>query len=198
MIISIIGPSGCGKGTQAKMLSEKLGIPALSSGQILRDAVSSATSQGQQVKSFIEQGVWPPDELVIAIIRPRLIEPDCAGGFVLDGSPRSIGQIPLLDDIYSEIGQKLDFVFHLDTSEKTSVNRILERERLTVAAGSAPRADATPEAISRRIAEYQRTIAPVLKAYETRGILVRINNERGIKEIHEDILKHLELQNNAK
>ncbi|PIS21271.1 MAG: adenylate kinase [Deltaproteobacteria bacterium CG_4_9_14_3_um_filter_44_9] len=191
MIISIIGPSGCGKGTQAEMLSERLGIPAISSGQLHRDAVATDTFLGKEVKSYIDRGVWPPDDLVMKIIRPRLTEPDCAGGFIIDGSPRAIGQVPLLDELFSKIGQRLDFVFHLDTSEETSVDRILKRESLTVAAGSAPRSDATPEAIRRRIAEYQRTIAPVLDAYEKRGVLRRINNERPIKEVHEDILKRI-------
>jgi len=187
MIISIIGPSGCGKGTQAKLLSEKLNIPAISTGQVLRDLFEAGTLEGIAAEKYWGHGEWVPADLMFKILVPRLDEEDCRDGFILDGTPRKMSDIPLFESYLEKRGDKLDKIFHLDTSEVTSLARIQKRIELTKRRGGEVREDETPAAIKERLEEYRETIEPVLNYFEKQGTLERINNERSIEEVFEDI-----------
>ncbi|MCG2686404.1 nucleoside monophosphate kinase [Candidatus Parcubacteria bacterium] len=191
MIISIIGPSGCGKGTQARRLSGKLGVPHISTGQLLRDVYEAGTPDGIAAEKYWGHGEWVSAELMFKILIPRLDKDDCRDGFILDGTPRKMSDIPLFESYLDGRGDRLDKVFHLDTSEATSLARIQKRVELTKRRGGEVRDDETPTAIKERLEEYRETIQPVLDYFEKQGTLERINNERSIGEVFQDIVSHL-------
>ena len=191
MILSIIGPSGCGKGTQAQRLSEKLGVPHISTGQVLRDVYEAATPDGIAAEKYWGHGEWVPADLMFRILIPRLEEEDCKEGFILDGTPRKMSDAPLFESYLEKRGDKLDKLFHLDTSEATSLARIQKRIEFTKHRGGEVRDDETPLAIKERLEEYRETIQPVLAYFEKQGTLERIDNERSIEEVFDDIVSHL-------
>jgi adenylate kinase len=186
MIISIIGPSGCGKGTQAKLLSEKLGVPAISTGKLLRSAYEARTPEGIEAEKYWGKGLWVPSNLTMKILKERLDQPDCRDGFILDGGPRKVEEIPLLEKYLSQKGQKLDMVLHLDTSDESCLSRLTHRIFEAREKGEKVREDEDPEEIKERLRQYHQTIEPVLKYFEEKGILHRINNEQNIEEVFAD------------
>jgi len=192
MIVSIIGPSGCGKGTQAKLLAEKLGLPAISGGEVLRREYEIGTPEGIEAEKYWGEGKWPPADLIMEVLKKRLDQPDCQNGFVLDGAPREINQIPLLEDYFVQKGQKLDLVLHLDTSDETSLSRIQSRIFRTKEAGEKVREDEDFEEVKERLRQYHQTVEPVLKYFEEKGILRRINNEESIEQVFEEIAAAVE------
>ncbi len=187
MIISIIGPSGCGKGTQAKLLAEKLGRPAISTGKLLRSEYEAKTTEGIEAEKYWGGGEWVPADLMMDILKKRLDRPDCQNGFVLDGTPRKMGDIPLLENYLSEKGQKLDLVLHLDTSDETSLSRIQGRIFKIQEEGGKVREDEDLEEVKERLRQYHQTIEPVLKYFEEKGILRRINNEQPIEDVFAEV-----------
>ena len=192
MIISIIGPSGCGKGTQAKRLAEELGVPALSSGELLRQAFEAGTSEGVAAEKYWGEGKWPSAELVFPILKKRLDQPDCQEGFILDGTPRKMADIPLMEEYLAKKGQKVDLVLHLDTSDETSLSRIQGRIFKTEEEGGKPREDEDLEEVRERLRQYHQTIEPVLEYFEKEGILRRINNEQPIEQVFKEIVTAVE------
>jgi adenylate kinase len=188
MIISIIGPSGCGKGTQAKLLSEKLNLPAISMGQILRDEVLTGSEDGKAVDGFISNGKLVPPDLLFKVFSKALKDPKLGNGFVIDGCPRSLEDIEFIESRDSFGFTK---VFHLDTTDKTSIARMMNRVKEDQAMGKKIRSDDNEAGMQNRLNFYHEHIEPVLASLEERKILVRIDNERSIAEIHEDILKHV-------
>ncbi len=187
MIISIIGPSGCGKGTQAKLLAEKLGLPAISGGEVLRREYEIGTPEGVEAEKYWGEGKWPPADLIMKILKKRLDQPDCQNGFVLDGTPREVSQIPLLKDYFSQKGQKLDLVLHLDTSDESCLSRLTHRIFEAREKGEEVREDEDPEEVKERLRQYHQTIEPVLRYFEEKGILRRINNEQPIEVVFKEI-----------
>lgn len=191
MNISIIGPSGCGKGTQAKLLSQKLGIPAISTGELLRQEFEANTTDGLAAEKYWGKGEWVPAELMLKILTKRLDQPDCQNGFILDGTPRKMTDIPLLDEYLSQKSQQVDLVFHLDTADKSCLSRIQGRIFKAQEAGERVREDEDIEEVRERLEQYHETVAPVLEHFEKKGILRRINNEQSIEEVFAEILKTL-------
>ncbi len=192
MVISIIGPSGCGKGTQAELLSKKLGIPHISTGQLLRGEYQAGTEQGIEAEKYWGEGEWPPAELLMSIFRKRFDDPDLQKGFILDGTPREAEQVPLLAEMFADLGLHFERVFHLDTSLETSIQRIRNRIEESKAEGKEVRADETDEAvIKERLESYYETIDPLLDVLEKGGLLQHIDNERPIAEVHKDILSSI-------
>ncbi len=187
MIISIIGPSGCGKGTQAQLLGEKRGLPAISTGKLLRSEYEAGTPPGVEAEKYWGEGKWVPADLMIDILTKRLNQDDCRKGFVLDGTPRKMGDIPLLENYLSAKDQKLDAVLHLDTKDETCLSRLTHRIFEAQEKGGKVREDEDPEEVKERLRQYHQTIEPVLKYFEEKGILRRINNEQPIKEVFEEI-----------
>jgi adenylate kinase len=191
MVISIIGPSGCGKGTQAKLLSQKLGLPAISTGELLRQEFEAKTTEGIAAEKYWGRGEWVPAELMLKILTKRLDRPDCKNGFILDGTPRKMTDIPLLDDYLSPKGQKLDLVFHLDTTDESCLSRIQGRVFRAKKEGKKVREDEDIDEVRERLKQYHETINPVLKYFEKKGILRRVNNEQPIEAVFAEILKAL-------
>lgn len=163
----IVGPQGSGKGTQGVRIAESLGIPAISTGDLFRAAVKDGTELGQQVKAVIEAGDLVTDALTFAVVRERLQE--AGGGFLLDGFPRNLGQVGLLDEYLAERDEPLTGVIELDVPRDVSIERLSERAR------QEGRTDDTEEVIANRLAIYERETAPILEVYRDRGIVDTID-----------------------
>ena len=174
------------------MLAEKLGVPAISGGEVLRQEYKSGTSEGIEAEKYWSEGTWPPADLIMKILKKRLDQEDCQDGFVLDGTPREISQIPLLEEYFSQKGQRLNLVLHLDTKDETCLSRLTHRIFEAREKGEKVREDEDPEEIKERLKQYHQTIEPVLKYFEEKGILRRINNEQSIEQVFEEIVAAVE------
>jgi adenylate kinase len=174
MRLLLIGPPGAGKGTQASMLSEVFGIPAISTGDIFRENVKNETALGLEAKSFMDRGAYVPDELTNKLVRDRLQNQDCRDGFLLDGYPRTSDQVEELDHILSETHTKLDYVIQLTADTDEVVRRLAKR------AVEQGRSDDTEDVIRNRLDVYQEQTAPLISVYESRGLLISVD---GLGEI---------------
>jgi len=127
MVLLLLGAPGSGKGTQAKFLVETLGIPQLSTGDMLRSAVKAGTKLGQEAASFMQKGALVPDSLVLGLISERVSQADCKNGFILDGFPRNVAQADALEDVLKKSGKKIDRVIAIEVSEEELVERLTGR-----------------------------------------------------------------------
>lgn len=191
MIISIIGPSGSGKGTQAQKLAQKLNLPTVSVGEILRQEAAAGTEEGEKVKEYLDRGKWVPVDLFFKVIRQHLEDKKFTDGFILDGAPRRRKEIELWEDYLARRGQKIDLVFHLDTPDETCVKRIQNRVQKQREEGQKVRSDESEATIRSRLKEYHQTITPILAYFKQQGNLVKINNEQPIGAVFADIVAHL-------
>jgi len=155
----IVGPPGAGKGTQADVLCKAIGIPHVSTGEMLRDHVDRGTGLGVRAKAIMDAGDLVPDDIVIAMVRERLNAPDAACGFLLDGFPRTRAQAEALDGVLGGVG--LDAVITIDVPEDEAVQRIMLRGR----------SDDTEETVRNRLAVYREQTAPLIDFYERRGLV---------------------------
>ena len=191
MKIIFLGAPGAGKGTQAEIVSERLGVPTISTGAIIRGAIKDGTKMGLEVKKFIEQGALVPDNVVIGIVKERLAKSDCAGGYILDGFPRTVPQAVALD----EMGITLDKVVSIEVSDETIVERMSGRrvcqgcgktyhtvynpsskgDRCEVCGAALTiRADDAPEVVRSRLEVYHSTTEPLIEFYSKKGNLVTV------------------------
>jgi adenylate kinase len=175
MRLIIMGPPGAGKGTQAERISARYGIPAISTGAIFRENIKGQTDLGKQVEPILASGAYVPDSLTNALVRDRLGQPDCAPGFLLDGYPRTAGQVQELDAFLAESGGKVDAALELIVNEDDMVARLLARGQ--------GRADDTEEVIRDRMATYRAQTAPLTALYEQHGVLKRVDGMGDIDEI---------------
>lgn len=208
MKLILLGPPGAGKGTQADILSKKLDIPTISTGNILRAAVKEGTEIGLKAKSFMDAGQLVPDEVIIGIVAERLQKPDCAKGYILDGVPRTLPQAEAIE----KSGITFDAVVCLDVSEEEIIGRMSGRRACTscgatyhvVAAPSkteglcdkcgAPlvqREDDKPETVRNRLKVYEAETAPLVDFYKARGILKTVANQPSIEATTAEVLKAL-------
>ena len=171
MILILLGPPGCGKGTQAQRIQETHGIVQLSTGDMLRAAVASGSEIGQRAKAIMERGDLVPDEVVIGIIADRIGEADCAKGFILDGFPRTVAQAQALDAMLDEKGRKIDHVIEIVVDEQALFDRI---EGRAAEAGEA-RADDTADVLRNRLKTYHDQTAPIIPHYRDKGMLEQID-----------------------
>lgn len=169
----LLGAPGCGKGTQAERLSAALGIPAISTGEMLRQAVSEGSALGSKVEGIMAAGELVGDDLMAEVVAERLARPDAAAGFLLDGYPRTLGQAEMLDRLLAREGWKLDRVIVLDVPEAELVRRALGRQR----------ADDTEEVIRERLRVYREKTEPLIDHYSARGILEHVDGNQGIDEV---------------
>jgi len=176
-----LGPQGAGKGTQAKRIAAAYGMPHISTGDMFRTAIAAGAPLGQQVKPILDSGELVPDELTVALIRERLGQDDAAEGFVLDGFPRNLAQAEALDEMLGEIGRGLDAILFFDVPDDVALQRLLTRAR------EEGRADDTPEAINRRLADYHEKTEPVVERYRTTGKLVPLHAGRTVAEVWREI-----------
>jgi len=177
----IMGPQGSGKGTQATRLAERIGVPAISTGDIFRANVKDGTDLGMRAKAIMDGGDLVPDEITNAMVRDRLGAPDAAGGFILDGYPRTAEQVTALDKVLADSGP-LDAVVELTAPQEDLLVRLRKR------AGVEGRDDDTEEAISRRLAIYAQQTAPLTRSYAARGLLVTVNGIGEVDEVTERVL----------
>lgn len=169
----LMGPPGAGKGTQAKRLAKRCGIPQIATGDILREAVASASELGKRVKAIMDSGALVPDEIVIKIARERLEREDCAPGFVLDGFPRTAEQAQALEALLEQMGREPVRVANLRVADEVLRQRILDRGE--------ERADDTEETIHRRLEVYRRETAPVLEYF--RSVLTEVDGVGSVDQI---------------
>jgi adenylate kinase len=182
----IVGPQGSGKGTQGVRIAEAFGIPVVSTGDVFRANVAEGTPLGQQVKAIIEAGDLVPDALTSEIVRDRLGQADAAGGFLLDGYPRNLGQVHDLEAFLADRGEELDAVIELQVPRSESVDRLTRR------AFEQGRTDDTEEVIANRLAIYERETAPILDVYRGQGVVDAIDGVGSLDEITQRIIAALE------
>ena len=172
----IMGPQGAGKGTQAARLADRLGVPAISTGDIFRANIKGGTDLGRLVQEYTAKGELVPDSVTNDMVRDRLAQADAAEGFILDGYPRNAAQVTELDEILAALGTRLDAVVELTAERDELLARLRNRAQVE------GREDDTEEAIARRLDIYAEQTAPLTTAYGERGLLVRVD---GIGEIDE-------------
>jgi len=213
MDLIFLGPPGAGKGTQAKMLVERYGIPQVSTGDILRAAVAEGTELGKKAKEYMEAGKLVPDEVVIGIIEERLKQSDCEKGFILDGFPRTVPQAEALDKVLEKMGRKIDHVLTLDVPEEELIRRLTGRRTCKKCGAmyhiifNPPKAegvcdkcggelyqrpDDNEETVRSRLSVYEQQTSPLIDFYEKKGLVRKIDGRGEIKEIFDQIVKILE------
>ncbi|MGH3502447.1 MAG: adenylate kinase [Nocardioidaceae bacterium] len=185
MRLLFMGPPGAGKGTQAEMLSGKLDVPQISTGDIFRTNVSQGTELGRTAQRYMDEGEYVPDEVTNEMVRNRLAESDTNLGFVLDGYPRTVDQVETLDGILAELGQALDAVVSLAVDSEELIARLLKRAR------TSGRSDDTEEVIRHRQEVYLEQTAPLLEIYAERGVLVTVDGLGEVDDVAERILAAL-------
>lgn len=177
MRLIMLGPPGAGKGTQAALVSAAHGVPAISTGDIFRANIKNGTPLGLQVKEITASGGYVPDEITNAIVRDRLAEPDAAHGFLLDGYPRTTGQVEALDAMLAEAGTALDAVVELTVDTDEVVGRLLAR------AQEQGRADDTEEVVRERMRIYAEETAPLAAVYRDRGLLRVVDGMGTVEDV---------------
>ena len=179
MRLIILGPPGAGKGTQAARISERLGIPAISTGDIFRTNIKNETALGLQVKQILASGAYVPDEVTNAVVRDRLDQPDAAAGFLLDGYPRTLAQVTELDDMLAAAGTSLDAALELSVDIDELVQRLLKRAEID------GRSDDTEDVIRHRMNVYVQETEPLATIYRERGLLRRVDGMGEMDEVTE-------------
>jgi len=174
--ILILGPQGSGKGTQAVRISQKLHIPALSMGQLLRDEVASGSELAQKISSFIDAGHLVPDDVALDVLKTRLEKDDCEHGYILDGYPRNIDQL----NVYNEFDTPTDVLV-------IEVPKSVSMERLSIRAEVEGRADDTPELMAERLRVYHTETEPVIEKYKNENVAHFIDGVGSMEEVEERI-----------
>ena len=173
----IVGPPGAGKGTQAARISERFGIPTISTGDIFRKNIADETDLGKQVKAIVDAGDYVPDSLTNALVTDRLNEADAAGGFLLDGYPRTTDQVEYLANLLASHGHALDAVIRLVADQDEIVRRLRQR------AIDQGRVDDSEEAIRHRQDVYIRETAPLIDMFREQGLLIEVDGLGAIDEV---------------
>jgi adenylate kinase len=212
MNLMVFGAPGAGKGTQAKFLIEKYGIPQISTGDILRAAIADKTDMGMEAKKFMDEGKLVPDSTIIGIIKDRLAENDCKSGFILDGFPRTLPQAEALTDLMNDMGISLDKVISLNVPDELIVGRIAGR-RVCGGCGASfhiefnpskvkdicdycggkliIRKDDNPDTVKSRLEAYHAQTAPLISYYTDMGVMLELDGTKEVNEVTNDMLKAL-------
>ena len=177
MRIVFLGPPGSGKGTQAAQLAKRLGVPAISTGDILREAVRQKTALGQKAQAVMEKGELVSDDLILAMIAEWLKQPDARSGFILDGFPRTLAQARAFETMLSGNGHALSAVLNFSVPEAELTERMLGR------ATAEGRADDRPETIRERLRVYREKTEPLVGFYRDRGLLAEIDGVGSVEEV---------------
>ena len=188
MRIVILGPPGSGKGTQASLLVERMGVPHISTGALLRNAAKRGTALGLQAKSITDKGELVPDDIMSDMIEERLGRDDVGKGFILDGYPRNLAQAKSLDDMLERLNIPADEAIHIDVDPEQIIKRIAKRAK------EEDRSDDTVETVRNRMRVYAEQTAPVADYYAARGILTRVLGDGPKEEVFQRILSVLNIQ----
>ena len=208
MNLVLFGAPGAGKGTQAKFIVDKYGIPQISTGDILRVAVANQTKLGLEAKKFMDAGQLVPDEVVNGLVEERLAEKDCEKGFIMDGFPRTVVQAKALDEILTRLGKQIEKVIALNVPDADIIERITGR-RVSKVTGKIyhikynppvdekledleQRADDNEETVKKRLAVYNEQTAPVLDFYKKQNKVYEVDGAQGLENITKDIIEILE------
>lgn len=186
MRIVFMGPPGAGKGTQAKIICDRYGIPQISTGEILRAAVKNGTEMGKKASEFMNAGKLVPDSVVIGIVKDRIKEPDAKPGYVLDGFPRTIEQADALKAMLAGVGTPLQCALDLEVRDQVLIDRLLDRAR------KEGRADDTEPVIKSRLATYHAQTKPLIEYYRKENILSEVAGEGALDEITARIIAVLD------
>lgn len=212
MKIVMLGAPGAGKGTQAKMIAEKYGIPHVSTGDIFRANIKNGTELGKEAKQYMDQGKLVPDELTVKILLDRVARDDCKNGYVLDGFPRTIPQANVLDEALTKLGDKIDYAVNVDVPDENIINRMGGR-RACVACGATyhvvynvPRTegicdvcgkeliirdDDRPETVKNRLNVYHEQTQPLIDFYAKKGVLKSVDGTADMKDVFAAIVEIL-------
>ena len=180
--VVLFGPPGVGKGTQGGRLAAALGVPVVSTGDLFRAHVKNGTDLGKRMSALIAAGDYVPDAVTNTMLAERLTEPDAAGGFLLDGYPRTADQVAELDRLIADSGASLDAVLLLAAPDEVLEERLLHR------ASEQGRSDDTPEVIRHRLALYHRETEPLVALYDAAGLIVRVDGTGTPDAVHERLL----------
>jgi adenylate kinase len=213
MRLVFLGPPGSGKGTQAGMVSGRFGIPQISTGDILREAIEQNKELGTRARGYVEGGKLVPDEIVLSLVEERTAKPDCTGGFILDGFPRTLVQAEGLEKILADHGAALDAVIFIDVGDEAIISR-LSRRRVCPTCGAPynidsdppreegvcdkcggkleARVDDAPATVKTRLEVYRKDTLPLVKHYESEGLLKRVSGEGTVEGVFSSILAELE------
>jgi adenylate kinase len=186
MRLVILGPPGAGKGTQAKRIAERFGIPAISTGDIFRKNIAERTELGVLVDEIVKSGKYVPDEVTNDLVRNRVAESDCEPGFLLDGYPRTTAQVDELDSMLRNMGCELDAVLELTVDTDEVVERLLKR------AETEGRADDTEDVVRHRLDVYFEQTAPLVDVYSDRRLLLKVDGMGEIDDVTSRLTKALE------
>ena len=212
MKIIMLGAPGAGKGTQAKMIAEKCGIPHISTGDIFRANIKNGTELGAKAKEYMDKGLLVPDELVCDLVVDRIQQADCEKGYILDGFPRTIPQAEALENALNAIEQKLDYSIDIDVPDENIINRMSGR-RACVGCGATYhvlfnptkvegkcdvcgeslilRDDDKPETVKKRLDVYHTQTQPLIDFYTERKVLVEVDGTQSMDKVFDDIMKIL-------
>jgi len=214
MNLVMLGPPGAGKGTQAALLAEKLGVPHVATGDLFREALKNETELGLTAKSYMERGELVPDEVTIAMVRARLQKPDSQNGIILDGFPRTIEQAEALKDLLAEQGEAIDAALFIDAAEDELVRRLSSRwtcrncQAVYNVISNPPhqegkcdmcggelyqRPDDMPETVRNRIRVYWQQTSHLVDYYQDQGLLITIKSEGGIERVQQKIQEALQV-----
>ncbi|TVS13583.1 MAG: adenylate kinase [Wenzhouxiangella sp.] len=185
MRIILLGPPGSGKGTQAALLKQRLSVPHISTGDLLRAAVKAGTPLGLKAKAAMDAGDLVSDELVLGLIEERLGQPDIADGYILDGFPRNLAQAEALDALLDRLGQPVEKALELTVDEEQIVQRLARR------AAEEGRSDDTEDVVRNRLSVYHQQTAPVTGYYADRNLLVRVDGMGSIEAINQRLVDAL-------
>lgn len=189
MNIILLGPPGAGKGTQAERIVADHGVTQLSTGAMLRAAVASGSELGQKAKKIMDAGQLMPDDLMVQMISERIVHPDCAKGFILDGFPRTTAQAEALDRMLADKNLKMDAVIELKVDDAVLVERI--RTRISES-GEDARSDDNEETLKKRLVVYHSDTAPILPYYREKGVLLTVDGMADIEDVTRQIKELLD------
>lgn len=212
MKIIMLGAPGAGKGTQAKKIAEKYHIPHISTGDIFRANIKEGTELGKKAKTFMDQGLLVPDELVVDLVVDRVKQDDCENGYVLDGFPRTIPQAEALDKALNDISEKVDYAINIEVPDSNIISRMSGRraclkcgatyhikniptkvEGICDVCGSEVvlRDDDKEETVKKRLDVYHEQTQPLIKHYNAKGILVEVDGTKALDEVFNEVVKVL-------
>lgn len=209
MKIIMLGAPGAGKGTQAKLIAEKYGVPHISTGDIFRANIKNGTELGKEAKTYMDKGQLVPDELTVKILLDRVAQNDCGKGYVLDGFPRTIPQAEVLDEALTKLGDKIDYAINVDVPDENIINRMSGR-RACVTCGATYhmvhvppkqegicdtcgkelvlRDDDKPETVKNRLTVYHEQTQPLIDFYTKRNILKTVDGTRDMQDVFQAIV----------